>query len=67
VTTRVPRSSRTDAAIIGFPFWARVNFRTGHYAWCKINLLPSEHGIGDSLAYVPLPPVCDLLTKGGPA
>jgi hypothetical protein len=67
VTTVAPPSSRTEAAIIGFPFWARVSFRTGSLAWCKVNLLPSEHGIGDSLAFVPLPPVCDVLPKGGPA
>jgi hypothetical protein len=59
--------SRTGTAILGFPFWARVNFRTGRYAWCKINLVPSEHGIGDALAFVPLAPVCDLLKHGGPA
>jgi hypothetical protein len=59
--------SRTGTAILGFPFWARVNFRTGRYAWCKINLLPSEHAIGDQEAFVPLAPVCDLLRKGGPA
>jgi hypothetical protein len=59
--------SRTGTAILGFPFWARVNFRTGRYAWCKINLLPSEHGIGDSLASVPLAPVCDVLRGAGPA
>ncbi|MEA2309210.1 MAG: hypothetical protein QOI65_1496 [Thermoleophilaceae bacterium] len=67
VTTAVPASARTDAAIIGFPFWARMNFRTGRYAWCKVNLLPSEHGIGDALAFVPLRPVCDVLPRGGPA
>jgi hypothetical protein len=59
--------SRTGTAILGYPFWARVNFATGRLAWCKINLLPSEHGIGDSLATVPLSPVCDLLHRGGPA
>jgi hypothetical protein len=67
VTTFAPPSSRTERAIIGFPFWARVNFRAGRFAFCKVNLLPSEHGIGDSLAYVPLPRVCDVLPKGGPA
>jgi hypothetical protein len=67
VTTTVPASSRTKASIIGFPFWARVNFREARYAWCKVNLLPSEHGIGDSLAFVPLEPVCDVLPEGGPA
>jgi hypothetical protein len=59
--------SRTGTAILGFPFWARVDFATGRFAWCKINLLPSEHGIGDSLAFVPLPAACDLLKSGGPA
>jgi hypothetical protein len=59
--------SKTGTAILGFPFWARVNSETGRYAWCKINLLPSEHGIGDSLAFVPLEPVCDVLKDGGPA
>ncbi len=53
--------SRTGKAIIGFPFWARVSFATGRYAWCKINLLPGEHGIGDSLAFVRLAPVCELV------
>ena len=67
ITTFAPPSSRTERAIIGFPFWARVNFRSGRLAWCKVNLLPSEHGIGDSLAFVPLPRVCDLLPRGGPA
>ena len=64
ITNEVPASSRTDPAIIGYPFWARVNFRTGRYAWCKVNLLPSEPGIGDSLAYVPLAPICDVGGKG---
>ena len=59
--------SRTGTAILGFPFWARVHFSTGRFDWCKINLLPSEHGIGDSLAFVPLPAECDLLKSGGPA
>jgi hypothetical protein len=67
VTTFAPPSSRTKRAIIGFPFWARVNFRAGRFAFCKVNLQPSEAGIGDTLAYVPLPRVCDVLPKGGPA
>jgi hypothetical protein len=59
--------SPTGTAIFGFPFWARVNFRTGGYAWCKINPLPGEAGIGGSLAFVPLEPACDLLKGGGGA
>jgi hypothetical protein len=64
VTNTVPKSKRVPTVIIGFPFWARVNFRTGHYAWCKVNLLPGEHGIGDTLASVPLDPICDLVPQG---
>ena len=67
VTNRVPRTARNAAAIVGFPFWARVNFETGRYAWCKVNLQPSEGGIGGTLADVPLPPICDVLGKQGPA
>src|SRR3954452_1599564 len=67
ITIALPATSRTHAAIIGFPFWARVNFRTGRYAFCKVNLQPSEGGIGGTLAYVPLAPVCDLAPREGPA
>jgi hypothetical protein len=67
VTNRVGATSRTKPVIVGFPFWARVNFRTGRFAWCKVNLLPSEGGIGGSLAEVPLPPICDVLGDQGPA
>lgn len=64
VTTRVPATSRNAAAMTGYPFWARVDFRTGRYAWCKVNLQPSEGGIGGTLANVPLEPDCDALEQG---
>jgi hypothetical protein len=67
VTTALPATSRSYAGIIGFPFWARMNFKTGRFAWCKVSLQPSEGGIGGTLAYVPLEPVCDVAPRDGPA
>jgi hypothetical protein len=64
VVDRLPAPLPT---IVGFPYWVRVSFKTGRYAFCKINLLPSEHGIGAESAYVPLRPVCDLIGDAGPA
>ena len=66
-TAVVDRLTAPKPTIVGFPFWARLSFRTGRYAFCKINLLPSEHGIGAQTAFVPLKPVCDLVGKAGPA
>jgi hypothetical protein len=62
-----PAGAMKNGTITGFPFWARVNFRTGRYAWCKVNLTPGEHGIGGTLAEVPLSPVCDPLGDAGRA
>src|SRR5215208_4490648 len=33
VTSRIRASSRTEAAISGFPYWGRINFRTGAFVW----------------------------------
>ena len=66
-TAIVDRLPAPLPTIVGFPYWVRLSFKTGRYAFCKINLLPSEHGIGDQSAFVPLRPVCDLLGKAGPA
>lgn len=61
VTGRVPKSQRTKAVISGYPFWARMDFRSGRYVWCKVNPRPAEHGTYDELAFVPPVPECDLL------
>jgi hypothetical protein len=66
-TAVVDRLTAPKPTIVGFPYWARLSFRTGRYAFCKINLLPSEHGIGAQTAFVPLEPVCDLVGRAGPA
>jgi hypothetical protein len=61
VTRDIPRSARNVAGVIGYPFWARVNFRRGTFEWCKVNLRPGERGIGGEPAVVALPPACNLL------
>jgi hypothetical protein len=61
ITVRVRAvPGQVPAEIIGFPFLARVNFRTGRYVWCKVSRRPAEHGTGVELAFVPVPKVCDV-------
>jgi hypothetical protein len=62
VTHAIPRSSHNPAGAIGYPFWARVNFRRGTFEWCKVNLRPGERGIGGEAAVVALPAPCNLLS-----
>jgi len=60
VTGEFPPGSRTIGGEVGYPVWARVDFRHGRATWCKINPRPAERGIfGDE--FVPLARVCDLL------
>lgn len=61
VTRDIPRSAHNVAGVIGYPFWARVNFRRGTFAWCRVNLRPGERGIGGEAAVVALPPACNLV------
>jgi hypothetical protein len=61
VTREIPRSARNTTGAIGYPFWARVNFRRGTFQWCKVNLRPGERGIGGEAAVVALPAACNLL------
>lgn len=59
-TVLIPRTQRTVSGEIGYPFWARVDYRRGRATWCKINPRPAERGIGGEVS-VPLAPACDLL------
>jgi hypothetical protein len=60
VTSAIPRSARNVAGTLGYPFWARVDFRSYSYAWCKVNPPPGERGIGAATAAVGIPARCDL-------
>lgn len=61
VSRDIPPSQHAPAGILGYPFWARVDFRRGTFLWCKVNLRPGERGIGGEAAVVALPAPCNLL------
>ena len=59
VTSRIRATSVNEPGSLGYPFWARVDFRRGRAVWCKVNPRAAERAIaGDR--YVPLHPACDL-------
>jgi len=58
VTTRVKKSGRDVAGVIGYPFRAIVNFKTFSYAWCKVEQIPGERLIPDPRLVVQLPAAC---------
>jgi hypothetical protein len=59
VTQPIEPTAVTAAGDLGYPFWARVDFRHGGVVWCKVNPRSAERGIGGDL-YVALPRECDL-------
>ena len=61
VTGEIPKSSRNVAGEIGYPFWARVDFRHRTFQWCKVNPPPGERGAGGEAAAVALPAPCNLV------
>ena len=46
--------------IIGYPFWAIVDYRRGSFAWCKINPRGGEQAIRSREPVVNPPAGCDL-------
>ena len=59
VTSPIEPTSGSVGGELGYPFWARVDFRRGRLVWCKVNPRAAERGIGGDL-YVPLARECDL-------
>jgi hypothetical protein len=57
VTQTVAAGERNEAAAIGHPYRAMVNFDTGRYAFCKVSGRPGEGSIGQQLV-VPVPAAC---------
>jgi hypothetical protein len=47
----------------GYPFWARIHFRSSRFTWCQINRLAGEGVATGKADEVPLAPECDL-TRG---
>jgi type II secretory pathway pseudopilin PulG len=56
----VIRQGRRPSGVVGVPFWARVDFLSGAYVWCRVNPRPGERGISIAAVSVPLAPVCNL-------
>jgi hypothetical protein len=46
--------------VIGYPFWAVVDYRRGTFAWCKINPRGGERAVQSLEPVVNPPPGCDL-------
>jgi hypothetical protein len=57
---RPVRSTAGTVGELGDPIWARIDFRGGRFAWCKINPRPGEQAVGGGAPLVPLAPACDL-------
>jgi hypothetical protein len=57
VTSEVEPTERTEAASIGHPYRALVNFDTGRYALCKVSGRAGEGSIG-RMPFVPPPAAC---------
>ncbi len=55
-----PRTAGTAAGALGYPFWAKVDFARGTFAWCKVNPRPGEGAAAAVLAVVPLARACNL-------
>ena len=48
----------THEGTLGYPFFARIRYRTGHLAWCKINPIPGEQAVPDPRSVATLPQGC---------
>jgi hypothetical protein len=57
VTQTVAAGDRNEAASIGHPYRAEVNFDTGRYAFCKVSGRPGEGSVGQQ-PIVPVPAAC---------
>jgi hypothetical protein len=46
--------------VLGYPFWAVVDYRRGRFAWCKVNPKPGEMATQTHEPVVDPPAGCDL-------
>jgi hypothetical protein len=59
VNVDIPKSAE-PSGVIGYPFWAVVNYRRGRFAWCKVNPKPGEMATQTHEPVVNPPAGCDL-------
>jgi hypothetical protein len=62
VNAQILRATRAPAGSIGYPFWARIDFRHLAYRWCKINPRAGEGSATPAAValVVPVPRGCDI-------
>jgi hypothetical protein len=59
VNADIPKVSER-AGVLGYPFWAVVNYRRGTFAWCKVNPKPGEMATQTHEPVVDPPAGCNL-------
>jgi hypothetical protein len=59
VNIDIPKG-RERSGVIGYPFWAIVDYRRGTFAWCKVNPKPGEMATQTHEPVVNPPAGCDL-------
>ena len=57
VTSDIPPGAVTRGGRIGYPYRARVELRSGRYAFCKTGGRPGEGALGTGI-WVPVPRAC---------
>ena len=57
VTSEIPATPGNPSGVLGHPYRARIDFRSGRYAFCKVSGRPGELAIRANPA-VPVPKVC---------
>jgi hypothetical protein len=57
VTVDIHRTASNNAGSIGYPYMARVDFRAGRFAFCKVSGRPGEMLIGRDI-HVGVPRAC---------
>ena len=57
VTSLIPATPRNPSGAVGHPYSTRIDFQTGHYAFCKISGIPLELAVR-ARPPVPVPRVC---------
>jgi hypothetical protein len=57
VTSEIPATSGNRAGVLGHPYRARIDFRSGRYAFCKVRGRPGELAV-KAKGSVPLPRAC---------
>lgn len=59
VNADIPKGAEVGG-LLGYPFWAIVDYRHGTFAWCKINPKPGEMATQTHEPVVDPPAGCDL-------